>query len=1133
MRKKFTLLLASLLCCVGVVKAAVTDLPQLSTDGDIKWYTIKNVRGNAFARYDGDGEAIKLTPTVESNAYLFYFTEGTTAGTYKIHNSANELLCAAPNSWTEEGLDWYIAVSGCESHPGLAISKESTLTIDGSEAWNDYQNSHKSVAWYGGDDAGSTWEIAPYESAAPTIQFSTEDNIVLHYIRSNRRDSYVNFDGHNSTFKEGNLGAGSYWYFVQDAEAQKNAPKGFIACRIFNAAHATGVENYTSGFMGTDQWPASVFYIGLRENDNYGYVIYKVGENVTNGWHDFGGTHVGTYGVGDNGSLWRIYPSGKTAADLIADAKTATESTASLMPVAKEAYYYSYPDAAIAAVEAAVANFSEENLTAAMSSHLAIEKALKEKRTAAPAVGDLIILKNKSNGNFLTDDGESAKVNTKEKEENAVWEVVVGENGVKLKNYKTGRYLGTIKQSEATSTIAEGDEGIAEFEWNNQKDVYAVFKPVGGGYYQYGHFSGGNLVGWEPGADATQWIATKVCSLTISYRYNGKTLDTTSEYAKVGTYTVSSPYDFTKPTTCKKGEESLEAVDGVFSFELTESTELTVELGDNLPFVAAADYASINNWYYIQMHSNTKRYIQAKDDYIEWVDAEVNANEIDSYTWAFIGNPIDGFKLVNRSTGDAMSVNSNGSGNPAMGAFANATTWMIKSSRSNPTIEYFCFKYPNGEYMNAQNGKVAFWWDNDNGSTMCVTERDLSGAEELQALIDQVEAFVAAGVNAGNTVGYITTESVDNVAAALAAAKEAVAAKTGCIEAQVVLQNAVAAVETIQPEEGKFYTLKNNNTGRYMNVNANAGLIATTAVGLGEVFQFVKDNGSLYLKNVERGTYLNTAVQHGWGQNSAAATSIADAKAIVVENLGKGNQVSITPNGGATLHHDTNNNNVVAWDGSADSKSSWSIEAVDITELSHVVSISDIKWATLVLGYNAIIPEGVTAYVVTEVGDGVAKLSEITSNIPANEAVLLNAEAGSYNFKYANSAEAVDDNLLAGSTVNMNVEGLGYVLFAKEGNVGLYKAKFNVSTDNTNDGTENEPAVTYEAFLNNAFKAYLPAPAGASAPMFSFGRGEGTTSIEGVQLTNDNVVIYDLTGRRVEKMEKGIYIVNGKKVVIK
>ena len=44
-----------------------------------------------------------------------------------------------------------------------------------------------------------------------------------------------------------------------------------------------------------------------------------------------------------------------------------------------------------------------------------------------------------------------------------------------------------------------------DFEWANQASVYAVFKPVGGGNYQYGHFSNGNLVGWLASAEATQW----------------------------------------------------------------------------------------------------------------------------------------------------------------------------------------------------------------------------------------------------------------------------------------------------------------------------------------------------------------------------------------------------------------------------------------------------------------------------------------------------------------------------------------------------------------------------------------------------------------------------------------------------
>ena len=44
---------------------------------------------------------------------------------------------------------------------------------------------------------------------------------------------------------------------------------------------------------------------------------------------------------------------------------------------------------------------------------------------------------------------------------------------------------------------------------------------------------------------------------------------------------------------------------------------------------------------------------------------------------------------------------------------------------------------------------------------------------------------------------------------------------------------------------------------------------------------------------------------------------------------------------------------------------------------------------------------------------------------------------------------------------------------------------------------------------------------------------EGTTGITTIETTTDSNAIYDLQGRRVTNPAKGIYIVNGKKVIIK
>jgi hypothetical protein len=50
-----------------------------------------------------------------------------------------------------------------------------------------------------------------------------------------------------------------------------------------------------------------------------------------------------------------------------------------------------------------------------------------------------------------------------------------------------------------------------------------------------------------------------------------------------------------------------------------------------------------------------------------------------------------------------------------------------------------------------------------------------------------------------------------------------------------------------------------------------------------------------------------------------------------------------------------------------------------------------------------------------------------------------------------------------------------------------------------------------------------------------FGRGQGTTEIELPTANSQQpTAVYDLQGRRIEKIvEKGMYIINGKKVVIR
>ena len=64
------------------------------------------------------------------------------------------------------------------------------------------------------------------------------------------------------------------------------------------------------------------------------------------------------------------------------------------------------------------------------------------------------------------------------------------------------------------------------------------------------------------------------------------------------------------------------------------------------------------------------------------------------------------------------------------------------------------------------------------------------------------------------------------------------------------------------------------------------------------------------------------------------------------------------------------------------------------------------------------------------------------------------------------------------------------------------------------------------------YRAYFTSATGESAVALRITRGDETTEITTADLdVQPATVIYDLAGRRVEKMEKGIYIVNGKKVI--
>ncbi len=182
------------------------------------------------------------------------------------------------------------------------------------------------------------------------------------------------------------------------------------------------------------------------------------------------------------------------------------------------------------------------------------------------------------------------------------------------------------------------------------------------------------------------------------------------------------------------------------------------------------------------------------------------------------------------------------------------------------------------------------------------------------------------------------------------------------------------------------------------------------------------------------------------------------------------------------------------------------------------LNVTEAGWATMYLGYNVVIPEGVTCYVIDNIDGAIAHLEAVTGVLPANTGVIVKANAGQYEFKPTDKVAEVAG--LSGTTGNKYIFEDAYVLANGENGIGLYKAE-----------------MAGGVWLNNANRAYLPASAVPASAALSAGFRfdfDGTTAIEEVETEAAETVIYDLTGRRVNEITKaGVYIINGRKILVK
>ena len=193
------------------------------------------------------------------------------------------------------------------------------------------------------------------------------------------------------------------------------------------------------------------------------------------------------------------------------------------------------------------------------------------------------------------------------------------------------------------------------------------------------------------------------------------------------------------------------------------------------------------------------------------------------------------------------------------------------------------------------------------------------------------------------------------------------------------------------------------------------------------------------------------------------------------------------------------------------------IASITVT-LAETVTIGSAGYTTYVAKNDISFPDGLTAYISTSKTSETLTLTEKAS-VPQGTPIILEGSAGTYALPtITTSPEDVSGNLLQAS--DGSVYGDGSTIFAlgvgktgaNEGKVGFYLVGSGVQVP--------------------AGKAYLVVGAGAKE-FLTFDFDDEATSIE--ETLSDSPIkdenIYNLAGQRLNKMQKGINIVNGKKVL--
>lgn len=1157
MRKKFTMLFAALLACVGVMKAEVTTLPTMSEGENIMWYTIKNTRSGKYANYAGD--AVQMTQVATpSLSSLFYFTasEAETAEGFTpvmIHNALTTNKLAGFDSWTEAGNAWFLSTD-VQNDPAAGLHITNTAAVgswNGQAGWNAFNDKNgSSITNYAAQDGGSVFVIEAVEAATISALVDAYKTTAINALKT--LGTAVDFAAAETAINAVALDGGNYGKYLADIDAVVNAAVQYVAFRNGDATESSSrYNNYLGADMVkskgnghatfshlSDVWSLKYtgqgsFYVynvnnkvylgnpssngALTEAPNVAYTFELIEANKVEFKSGGQTLHLNNHNqnnVVSTGRFLSNYDENDAASRWYVETDFASQVAAhkaSTITVLDE----SLPDVcALIGVDANLVTEAKAAVEAIATTDYAtfatIDAEVK-KVTDAIAAKDVVFQNsnttdaNRSNVYLATDMSDNKGRGNKEFDYNAVWSLRhAGGAAFYLYNGLNKVYLGN-PGGEGALTSAP----VSSYTFEVVEASTKMVELKSGGQTLHVHnWADCTLTNWDDNESASRWYVSTIDITADIQALITANVDNHAEVPELGQYTTAGYEALVAAKSTVKTVEEVDAAIVAFKATLNRPVYFITSVMDGY----AAGKAILYNgsaWRFDVANIYNKQMWMTIPGY-----TEENVPTVDEYAAEGVHYEICDYLTHTAMRGKKVQI-------------VNVAGWDGAMNLQYGTNQHDAVHH-------AQSGGALVGWNpavvKDGGVKDCGASawhvEYIGNSYELDQLTD--EYFAAANELAAVSVPNFTfSEGMNNYNPATKPALDAaVANRTAVLStlsstaeqiaaAKTQLEEAIAGVQLNMPENGKFYRVRcvsdgmkriqsTINNDRLQMISGEAGINASS------IFCYI--NGSLL--SYTTGQYINAYNFDAVGTKSTVAFSKAYNGTLGQYNIKIGDSRYIY---GKKEEIDSGTGNP------SDEGYNWWLE--EVAELPVVVSAAG--YATLYAPVALTIAEDVTAYTATIAEDGkTLNLNKVEGTIPAKTGVILEAAANTYNFAVAADVDAIADNALVGSFAKSakNAEAKVYTLQMpnkedKE-SVGFYLFK----------GQDTEGKTTYI----NGFRAWIEVAEGEEAPaMFSFGRGQGTTSIENALINTENAVIYDLAGRRVEKMEKGIYIVNGRKVVVK